>query len=601
MKRFQLTLAFFLIFGCLIQAQNNIGINDNNSSPNASAMLDVYSTSKGMLVPRVALTGTSSASPITAPAASLLIYNTATTGDVTPGYYYWNGTSKWVRLITGADPKQSFNTVSKSASTTLLKTENMVFASGDITLTLPVITSADDGLEISVKNIGTYTNLVTVVPQSGKTIDAVTSSPLMRWIGKTYVATGTNWIVKEKETRTDNFLEVSATGSFTTIAEAIAFLNLHMTSPTVVRLGGGNYTVAATQTISLPHPLTIQGLSYGETTITPQSGFSGSPLFSCASECYFKMLSFSTTSSGTGNDAIRFTGSGIYHEVKDCSFSGFNKGIVSTNNNDLWVFETDFENCTGAGIEVAAGTASGGSLKVSECDYLECAKGISLLSASSEGVSIINCTFYNTTSGTDIGIYYYPASFTNFASMFISNNAWNNQGSFISGFDFSRTDGRDANAFVEGNLGIESNSPHARINVLNNNSTTTCTTANSWYKCNWTSTSVYTCNLLTNNNRITYLPVNAKDVVMWISGNISCSNSSRTISIGVVKNAVSTIRYGETTLRTPSSSTNQPYQFSTVVYLSDIVPGDYFELFVSSTSSGDIMKIQDLNWVTLAQ
>jgi len=71
-------------------------------------MLDVKGTTKGMLVPRVALTSTASQSPINpAPdaslAVSLLVYNTATAGDVTPGYYYWNG-SGWERLLSGNTP-----------------------------------------------------------------------------------------------------------------------------------------------------------------------------------------------------------------------------------------------------------------------------------------------------------------------------------------------------------------------------------------------------------------------------------------------------------------------------------------------------------------
>jgi len=37
------------------------------------------------------------------------------------------------------------NVVTKTASTTLTKTETMVLASNNITLTLPVVTSADDG------------------------------------------------------------------------------------------------------------------------------------------------------------------------------------------------------------------------------------------------------------------------------------------------------------------------------------------------------------------------------------------------------------------------------------------------------------------------
>jgi hypothetical protein len=65
----------------------------------ASAILDVNAADKGILIPQVSLTGTSSASPVTSPATSLLVYNTATVSDITPGYYYWDGT-KWVRLAT---------------------------------------------------------------------------------------------------------------------------------------------------------------------------------------------------------------------------------------------------------------------------------------------------------------------------------------------------------------------------------------------------------------------------------------------------------------------------------------------------------------------
>ena len=76
----------------------------NTTSPNAA--LDVVSTTNGMLLPRVALTTTTLASPVVNPAggalpASTLVYNTNTAGDVTPGYYYWSG-SAWLRLNTGS-------------------------------------------------------------------------------------------------------------------------------------------------------------------------------------------------------------------------------------------------------------------------------------------------------------------------------------------------------------------------------------------------------------------------------------------------------------------------------------------------------------------
>src|SRR3989337_3445250 len=73
----------------------NVGINSDGATPDASSMLDINSTSKGLLIPRVALSATNVASPITTPTTSLLVYNTATAGtapdNVVPGYYYWDG------------------------------------------------------------------------------------------------------------------------------------------------------------------------------------------------------------------------------------------------------------------------------------------------------------------------------------------------------------------------------------------------------------------------------------------------------------------------------------------------------------------------------
>jgi hypothetical protein len=267
--------------------------------------------------------------------------------------------------------------------------------------------------------------------------------------------------------------------------------------------------------------------------------------------------------------------------------------IFSDSNNDAWIFEADFENCTGAGIEVAAGSASGGSIKISECDFTNCGKGISLLSGISEIVSIMNSTFYNTSAGTDIGILNTPSTFTTVSSAFITGNAWNNEGTFISGFDFARTDGRDANVFLMNNAGIEDGNPHCKINVVNNTSTTTCAAANSWYKSNWTNTSSYTVSFLIGNNKLTYLSHYKRDVYIIISGNVLVNNSNRNVTIGIVRNGISATRFGETTLRITTQ--NQPFQFATVIYLSDVALNDYLELFCSSSSNGDILTFQDIN------
>ena len=80
----------FLLFFCALNSFSQVGI--NTETPDPSSVLDVTSTDKGILVPRISLLSTTDATTIASPQTSLLIYNTATVGDVTPGYYYWNAT-----------------------------------------------------------------------------------------------------------------------------------------------------------------------------------------------------------------------------------------------------------------------------------------------------------------------------------------------------------------------------------------------------------------------------------------------------------------------------------------------------------------------------
>ncbi len=552
-----------------------------------NSLLELESNNKGFLPPRVVINSLTSASPLTAPVPpGMLVYSSG--GTVSNGYYTWDGT-RWRQFSTGAG---GVNLVAKTSNATILKTETYIVASNNITLTLPAITSDDNGLSISINNVGISTDLVTVLPNGSATIEGATDDKITRWMGFNFIANGGNWIIKNKINNSDDVYYVSETSSWQTIPEIIAFLNMHMTKPSYVMLGGEDFTLTGTQSISLPYPVTFAGLSYGVTTITPASGFTGG-LFSCASECYFKMLAFESTYGSTGgHDAIRLTGAGTYYEIKDCSFTGFNKGVSITNNCETWIFETDFDNDVNSGIEVAAGIASGASFKTAETDFTNCGNGINLISGTNATISIQNCGFY-CSSGAQVGLNYVPATFLTPSSMFFTNNAWNNTGAFVAGFDYSRTDGRDVNMDIENNAGIESKNPKCKINVVNNALTTTLTTANTWYKANWVNTSSITVSWLINNNQFKYLPLNTRDIFIILCGNISVNGSNRTINLGMVKNGVTTTRYGETTLRTGSS--NQAYQYSTTVYIQNVLRNDTFELYVNSTTTGDIVTFQDVN------
>ncbi len=115
-------IPFLAVAYCLglnsVSIAQGVGINVAGTSPDASAVLDVSATDKGMLVPRIALTGTNDVATILTPATSLLVYNTATVSDVTPGFYYFDG-SLWTRVGTGSGSDDQNINGSGLAGTTL--------------------------------------------------------------------------------------------------------------------------------------------------------------------------------------------------------------------------------------------------------------------------------------------------------------------------------------------------------------------------------------------------------------------------------------------------------------------------------------------------
>jgi len=97
-----------------------IKVGNNPTSINSNAMLEIETTNKGFLLPRVALTATSNVAPLTAHVAGMVIYNTADTTDVIAGFYYNDG-SKWV-------PISKANTVlNGTANPTAAKVRMVIF------------------------------------------------------------------------------------------------------------------------------------------------------------------------------------------------------------------------------------------------------------------------------------------------------------------------------------------------------------------------------------------------------------------------------------------------------------------------------------------
>jgi len=101
----QLTLACFLLSGSLF-AQKGLGIN----SPDPQAALHIVSPDKGVLLPQISLTASTTflgGATATASHTGMLVYNTNTdtsssTGLLGEGYYFWNSTH-WERFQGSTD------------------------------------------------------------------------------------------------------------------------------------------------------------------------------------------------------------------------------------------------------------------------------------------------------------------------------------------------------------------------------------------------------------------------------------------------------------------------------------------------------------------
>jgi len=84
--RLYILCVFILLFN--LTAMSQIGIQTDTTD--ASSVLDIVSSDKGVLIPRVSLSSDlSSPSPVTSPATGLLVYNSGSNQE--EGFYFWNG------------------------------------------------------------------------------------------------------------------------------------------------------------------------------------------------------------------------------------------------------------------------------------------------------------------------------------------------------------------------------------------------------------------------------------------------------------------------------------------------------------------------------
>ncbi len=186
-----LALLLFAALQGKLKAQVTIG---SNTAPNSNAVLDLISNdNKGLLLPRVALTSTTSPSPLSVHVAGMLVYNTATSGSaataVSPGIYYNNG-SAWMTTISGINNIYNTDGTLTANRTVTMGGKTLNFTGGN--LGIGTNSPADklhilgNSSKLIIDNGANATSEIGIVFKNG---DATASQPKSAIISKGY----NNW------------------------------------------------------------------------------------------------------------------------------------------------------------------------------------------------------------------------------------------------------------------------------------------------------------------------------------------------------------------------------------------------------------------------
>ncbi|MCB0456184.1 MAG: tail fiber domain-containing protein [Flavobacteriaceae bacterium] len=123
----------FLVF--TVGGISQVGI--GTTSPDASSILDISSTDKGILIPKVALADVTDTmlDGVNTAATGLLIYNTnaATTGGSGVGFYYFTGTV-WERIITSATPTNDHDWYEESTTSSPNSINDNIYTMGNVAI-----------------------------------------------------------------------------------------------------------------------------------------------------------------------------------------------------------------------------------------------------------------------------------------------------------------------------------------------------------------------------------------------------------------------------------------------------------------------------------
>jgi hypothetical protein len=386
---------------------------------------------------------------------------------------------------------------------------------------------------------------------------------------------------------------------FPTLAATIAWLAAgNMSGNTTLLLTTDNEAITDTITINLPYNLAIKGGAYDQNTLNAGAGLTNKPMFILKSNTTFTKVIFDGSTLvdyGTlsTENCFNLDTDDVYFELKDFYVGGFYNGIYQTSNAEIWTMEGGYSNCYNAGYEL--NTTSDGAIFRSTLNDWSADNtgytytGIKLTSGSTIYFSSENDTAHLTTLDTFIE---YSGSSISYVDIVVIGCIWNNIGTFRTGFDFTLK--RDADIILLNNVGDGNLCPKAKINVVANTGTTAINSA-TYVKVNYDVSSTYLTKFSFIDNNLTFSPTHKKSFNMWISGSLVTSTAISNTIIAIVKNDNTGTTYGNMNVTLDVNA--RAFNFSTNVYVQDIVENDYFNIYAINTGTNDTIVLQDMNWM----
>lgn len=387
-------------------------------------------------------------------------------------------------------------------------------------------------------------------------------------------------------------------GDFTTIQSAVTFVNsLTGTSGVYLKVDAGDFNITDTVTINSTRPMFIEGMGVNVTNINPTTGMAGKPMFNIYTSANF--TKFKTESSGltgygtaTTENFINYYGNSKEFEITDTQINGYYNGLNLIGTSSLFAFNFVFNKINNSAIIInSTGTTQ---LDIEVGSFYNCKIGINL-EKSNKGIFDIHTNFFYPATSGQTGITYNSTNYLYDDHPSIQGNKWNNIGTFISGFDFTRVDGRDKNIVIQNNIGVENKLPHAYLNLVNNGTEQTLA-ANTWTKLNFSATTFYTCKVTIDaNNRMTYQPSNTRDVMLWCSGAIQTTSQPCILELSLVRNG--NIFYAPVSLTLDTNS--RKFTWSANGYVPDMSTNEYIEIWGRTVGSETII-FEDFCWMIKA-